>query len=53
MNGYIEEMISGQKVVKVFNREKKAVEEFEKKNEELYGCAYNANKFVIIFKHKE
>ncbi|MBO4336970.1 MAG: ABC transporter ATP-binding protein [Lachnospiraceae bacterium] len=48
LNGYIEEMISGQKVVKVFNHEKKAVEEFEKKNEELFTCAYNANKFVNI-----
>lgn len=46
LNGYIEEMISGQKVVKVFNHEEAAVKEFEEKNEELFYSAYNANKFV-------
>lgn len=46
LNGFTQEMISGQKVIKVFNHENKAVEEFEKKNEELFNCAYNANKFV-------
>ncbi len=48
LNGFIEEMISGQKVVKVFNHEKKAVEEFEKKNKELFTSAYNANKYANI-----
>ena len=43
-NGYIEEMISGQKVIKVFSREKESIEKFDKLNEELYGSAYNANK---------
>ena len=35
MNSYIEEMMTGQEVVKVFNYEDRAIEEFEKRNEEL------------------
>ena len=35
MNGYIEEMISGQKVVKVFNHEDQAIADFRKLNDEL------------------
>lgn len=46
MNGYIEEMINGQKVVKVFNHEEKAKEIFNKKNEELCYNATNANKLA-------
>ena len=45
VNGYIEEMITGQKVVKVFNRESKCTEEFDRLNEELYRNAYLAGKF--------
>ncbi|MDR2011156.1 MAG: ABC transporter ATP-binding protein/permease [Bacteroidales bacterium] len=41
-NGYIEEMISGQKVIKLFSREKIAEEEFDKYNEELRGIAEKA-----------
>ena len=48
VNGYIEEMITGQKVVKVFCHEEEAKEEFDKLNEELYESAYNANKFANI-----
>ena len=48
VDGFIEEMINGQKVVKVFNHENKAKEEFDKKNEELFNNAYNANKFANI-----
>ncbi len=48
LNGYIEEMISGQKVVKIFNHEEDAVEEFEKKNTSLFHSADNANKFANI-----
>lgn len=48
VNGYIEEMISGQKVVKVFCHEEEAIEEFDKLNEELYESANNANKFANI-----
>lgn len=47
-NGYIEEMMKGQKVVKVFNHEKKNVEEFTKLNDKLYNSAYNANMFANI-----
>ena len=46
VNGYIEEMITGQKVVKVFCHEEEAKEEFDKLNEELYESAYNANQFA-------
>ena len=45
VNGYIEEMISGQKVVKVFNHEEACKEEFDKLNEELCNNAYSAGKF--------
>ena len=45
VNGYIEEMITGQKVVKVFNRERACTEEFDRLNEELYRNAYLAGKF--------
>lgn len=45
-NGYIEEMMNGQKVVKVFNHEKKSIEEFKELNDNLYTASYNANKFA-------
>ena len=45
VNGYIEEMISGQKVVKVFNHEQVSKEEFDKINEELRRNAFSAGKF--------
>ena len=47
-NGYIEEMMNGQKVVKVFNHEKKSVEEFNELNEKLFQSSYNANMFANI-----
>lgn len=47
-NGYIEEMMQGQKVVKVFNHEKKSVEEFRKLNDSLFESSYNANMFANI-----
>ena len=47
-NGYIEEMMQGQKVVKVFNHEKKSVEEFNELNETLFHSSYNANMFANI-----
>ena len=43
VNGYIEEMVSGQKVIKVFNHEEKTKEDFDKLNEELRENAANAN----------
>ena len=45
VNGYIEEMISGQKVIKVFNHEQAAKDDFDKLNEELCRNAYSAGKF--------
>ena len=44
LNGYIEEMINGQKMVKVFNREEKAKEEFDRRNDELCANMTEANK---------
>ena len=48
VNGYIEEMINGQKVVKVFCHEEKAKEIFDEKNEELCENATQANKFANV-----
>ena len=45
LNGYIEEMISGQKVVKIFNHEQVAKEEFDGLNEVLRQNAFSAGKF--------
>ena len=45
LNGYIEEMISGQKVVKVFNHEEICKDEFDKLNETLRRNAFSAGKF--------
>ena len=45
VNGYIEEMISGQKVVKIFNHEEVCKEQFDELNETLRANAYNAGKF--------
>lgn len=47
-NGYIEEMLDGQKVVKVFCHEEKACEEFEKINEQLRDSADKANTYANI-----
>lgn len=48
INGYIEEMVSGQKVVKVFCHEQKSIEEFKILNENLRVSAKNANRFANI-----
>ena len=48
VNGYIEEMINGQKVVKVFCHERKCEEEFDVINDELCENASEANKLVNI-----
>ena len=48
VNGYIEEMISGQKVVKVFNHEQAVKNDFDKLNEELRRNAYAAGKFSNV-----
>ena len=46
LNGYVEEMIHGQKVIKVFCYEDRSKEEFEKINSELCETVYNANKYA-------
>ena len=43
LNGFIEEMTNGQRVIKVFCHEEKAKEEFKRRNEELFENAYKAN----------
>ena len=48
VNGYIEEMINGQKVVKVFNYEERAKTKFDTINEELFDNMYKANKYANI-----
>ena len=47
-NGYIEEMMDGQKVIKVFCHEDKTVEEFHKLNDQLFESSKNANTFANI-----
>ena len=48
LNGYIEEMMQGQKVVKVFCHEEESMEKFDELNENLFGSAYKANAFASI-----
>lgn len=48
VNGYIEEMLQGQKVVKTFCHEEKSIIDFKKINHELRESANNANKFANI-----
>ncbi len=45
LNGYIEEMMNGQKIIKVFCHEKESIARFETLNNELYESAYNANAY--------
>jgi ATP-binding cassette subfamily B multidrug efflux pump len=48
LNGYVEEMMEGQKVVKVFCHEEESKEGFDKLNDQLFDSANNANKFANI-----
>ncbi len=48
VNGYIEEMMEGQKVVKVFCHERQSLEQFRVLNDRLRESAYNANKIANI-----
>lgn len=48
VNGYIEEMMNGQKVIKVFTHEEETKQGFDKVNEELFESAYQANKYANI-----
>ncbi len=46
LNGYIEEMMEGQKVIKVFSYEKESIQGFDQHNEQLFQSAYRANLFA-------
>ena len=48
VDSYIEEMINGQKVIKVFNHEEAAKKDFDGINEELNEAAYQANKYANV-----
>ena len=48
LNGFIEEMMDGQKVVKVFCHEEESSERFDQLNNDLFGSAYNANRYANI-----
>ncbi len=48
VNGYIEEMITGQRVVKIFNHERTCEQEFDALNEQLCANAYSAGKFSNV-----
>ena len=48
VNGFIEEMMEGQKVVKVFCHEKEAIHDFNKLNDKLCDSANNANKYANV-----
>ena len=48
MNGFIEEMMSGAKVVKVFNYEEEAIKSFDSLNDELFESGYQANMYANI-----
>lgn len=45
VNSFIEEMLNGQKIVKVFTHEQENIEAFDKINDELFESAYNANMY--------
>lgn len=47
-NGYIEEMMAGQKVVKVFCHEDESIEKFDEINDQLFDSAYNANMYANV-----
>lgn len=48
MNGYIEEMMSGQKVIKVFNYEERAINDFNKRNDKLRKSSSRASTFGVM-----
>lgn len=48
LNGYIEEMMNGQKVVKVFCREEATLDEFKRRNDELFENANLANRYANV-----
>ena len=46
--GFIEEMMNGQKVIKVFCHEQRSIEDFDKRNDELFEHSRKANKYANI-----
>lgn len=48
VNGYIEEMMNGQKVIKVFTHEEETKQGFDEVNDALFESAYNANKYANV-----
>ena len=48
VNGFIEEMMEGQRVIKVFTHEEKSIQDFEAVNDKLCDASTNANKFANI-----
>lgn len=48
LNGFIEEMLNGQKVVKVFTHEEQNIKDFNELNDQLFESAYKANHFANI-----
>ena len=48
LNGYVEEMVNGQKVVKVFCHEQRSIEEFDKINDALFEDSYRAHAYASV-----
>ena len=48
VNGFVEEMLSGQKIVKVFNHEEKNIEDFNRINDQLRDSANKANRYANV-----
>ena len=48
VNGYIEEMFNGQKVIKVFNHEESSQKGFDEKNDELFRDSRTANRYANV-----
>ena len=44
--GYVQEMMNGQKIVKVFSREDQSIEDFDRHNEELFSNTFRANTYA-------
>ena len=47
-NGFIEEMMSGQKVVKAFVHEAESIEDFDRINDQLFESSYQANRYANV-----
>ena len=48
MEGFAQESMNGQKVIKVFNHEQQSIEDFDKANDELYRVSYKANAYASM-----